>query len=209
VNTTGTTDATSCYNETSNAIHGGTSTLLGVYLDPLYRQGELSKVMIAIWLHLCGKARAVPRTGVMNKPLLVLVLQHTFHFVPEVTSGNNGVRVEVSLVSSPPGVTSSLTSSSSTSAIGIYSSNIKCLQGVFSLRDIRRENIQLLRDPSTPNRGRVCQIGATFVLSNITTQFVETVEQQLLGKSKSGQFIYNTNNMSWENVFFGYSNEPQ
>ena len=179
---------------------------MGVYLDPLYRQGGLSKVMIAIWLQLCSKARAVPRTGVMNKPLLVLVLQHTFHFVPEVTtSGNNGVNVEVSLVSSSG-------SASSSSAIGIYSSNIKCLQGVFSLRDIQREKIQLLREPSSPNRGRLCQIGATFVVSNATTTttlFAEIVPQQLLGKSRSGKLIYSTNYLNWENVFFGYNNEPQ
>jgi pentatricopeptide repeat protein len=197
-------------NETSSAM-SGTSTLLGVYLDPLYRQGGLSKVMIAIWLQLCHKAQAIPRTGIMNKPLLVLVLQHTFHFIPEVTSGNNGVNVEVSLV---PNTTASATSMgvpSSSSAIGIYSSNIKCLQGVFSLRDIRRENIQLLREPSAPRRGRSCQIGATFVVSNVTTNanmMTEIVEQQLLGKSQSGQLVYNANDLSWGNVFFGY-NEPQ
>ena len=196
-------------NEASCVTHG-TSTLLGVYLDPLYRRGGLSKIIIAIWLQLCTKAQAIPRTGVMNKPLLALVLQHTFHFVPEVTTGNNGVNVEVSLVTnSTVDAVSPSGSAASPSTIGIYSSNIKCLQGVFSLRDIRRENIQLLREPASPNRGRSCQIGATFVLSNVTTtRFEEMIEQQLLGKSQGGKLVYSTNNLSWENVFFGY-NEPQ
>jgi hypothetical protein len=120
--------------------------------------------------------------------------------------------VEVSQVANATASCSSMggtSSSSSSSAIGIYSSNIKCLQGVFSLRDIRRENIQLLREPSTPRRGRSCQIGATFVVSNVTTNMMtEIVDQQLLGKSQSGQLAYSTNDLSWENVFFGY-NEPQ
>ena len=190
----------------------GSSTLLGVYLDPAFRQGGLSKIFIAMWLQLCCKARAVPRTGIMNKPLLALVLQHTFHFVPEVTNGSNGVNVEVSLVANTTATDPSLgVASSSPAAIGIYSSNIKCLQGVFSLRDIRRENILLLREPSSPHRGRSCQIGATFVLSNLmttTTVLNDVIEQQLLGKSKSGKLVYSANDLNWENVFFVH-NEPQ
>ena len=190
----------------------GSSTLLGVYLDPAFRQGGLSKIFIAMWLQLCCKARAVPRTGIMNKPLLALVLQHTFHFVPEVTNGSNGVNVEVSLVANTTATDPSLSvASSSPAAIGIYSSNIKSLQGVFSLRDIRRENILLLREPSSPHRGRSCQIGATFVLSNLmttTTVLNDVIEQQLLGKSKSGKLVYSTNDLNWENVFFVH-NEPQ
>ena len=34
------------------------------------------------------------------------------------------------------------------------------------------------------------------------------IEQQLLGKAQGGKLVYSTNNLSWENVFFGY-NEPQ
>jgi pentatricopeptide repeat protein len=185
----------------------GSSSLLGVYLDPQYRQLGLSKLLIAIWLQLCHQARALPRTGVMNKPLLVLVLQHTFSFVPEITTtgGNNGVNVEVSVVPDQLRVeTNPITTA--TSQIGIYSSNVKSLQGIFSMRDLRREKIQLLRDPCTPQRGRVCRIGASFVLpQNLSTNppFVAMIQEQIRGKALTGQLRYNTNEICWKQVFFG------
>jgi PPR repeat len=183
--------------------HVGTSTLLGVYLDPLFRQCGLSKIMIAIWLALCHHANAVPRTGVMNKPLLALVLQHTFQFIPENCAKNStttggGVTVEIS-----PGVNAS---------IGLYSSNMKCLQGAFSLRDMKRENIVFLTEPSTP-RGRLCRIGTTFIkqparsdclsVNESVDVYDDIVEQQLLGKTQTGSLQLDRSDLCWRQVFFG------
>jgi PPR repeat len=193
--------------ETMGTRRVGISTLLGVYLDPLFRQCGLSKIMIAIWLALCHHANAVPRTGVMNKPLLALVLQHTFQFVPEDstkysathgTAVGRGVIIEIS-----PGANAS---------IGVYSSNMKCLQGAFSLRDMKRENIFFLTEPSTP-RGRLCRIGTTFIKQSARIDslrsngsidfFDEIVEQQLLGKTRTGSLKLDRSDLCWEHVLFG------
>ena len=192
--------------ENSETTCTETSTFLGMYLDPLFRQCGLSKIMIAIWLALCHHANAVPRTGVMNKPLLALVLQHTFQFLPEVhtrssmqsASAGGGVSVEIS-----PGVNAS---------IGLYSSNIKCLQGAFSVRDIKRENIVFLTEPSTP-RGRVCRIGTTFIkqpaiknsrqMIGTVEAYDEIVKEQLLGKTRTGSLKFDRPDLCWRQVFFG------
>jgi pentatricopeptide repeat protein len=210
-----------CQQESTTVV--GTSSLLGVYLNPIFRRSGLSKIIIAIWLDLCRRACAAPRTGVINKPLLALVLQHTFQFVPESkkptnhglastdsgssSGGGGGVTIEIC-----PGLNST---------IGLYSSNLKCLHGAFSVRDVRRENIIMLQDAPTP-RGRLCRIGTTFSRQSTCTiarkdndpagctiGSDDIVTEQLLGKTQTGTLKYDRLDLCWRQVFFGDTAEKK
>ncbi len=96
-----------------NGSDGGgppTSTLLGLFVDPVYRKQGLSKTFLAIWLYCCRKARLQAQSGLIRKPLLALVLEHTFGFVPmlmnKLPSNNNNRDGDAgtALVATPQGV---------------------------------------------------------------------------------------------------------
>lgn len=114
------------------------STMLGLFLDHSIRKMGVSKVLIAIWLDLCVRAGLTPRTGVIHKPLLAMVLKHNFGFRPrqdEMGDTQKGVLVEIS-----PG--------SDGSTVELYAPFLKSLQGAFASWDLKRENIRLLLESS-------------------------------------------------------------
>lgn len=119
------------------------SSLLGVFLDPNQRQRGLSKIFLALWLQLCLDAKISPITGIMNKPLLCLSLQHTFGYTP--APNNQGVSVEISASGSHDG------------KIVMYSAVKKSVGGAFSPADKEREGLIFVTDAPEP-RGRVVHI---------------------------------------------------
>lgn len=70
---------------------GGTSALRGLRIDDEHRGRGLTKVLIAIWLHVCLVAGMSPRAAEINKPILSHTLERRFGFVPD-----GGVAVRVS-----------------------------------------------------------------------------------------------------------------
>ena len=119
------------------------SSLLGVFLEPSQRQRGLSKVFLALWLQLCLDAKVTPITGIMNKPLLCLSLQHTFGYVP--ATNNQGVSVEISPSGSADG------------KIVMYSAVKKSVGGAFSPADKEREGLVFVTEAPEP-RGRTVHI---------------------------------------------------
>ncbi|GAX21909.1 hypothetical protein FisN_30Hh112 [Fistulifera solaris] len=132
-----------------------TSSLMGVYLDPQYRQHGLSKLFINAWIQLCRKAQLVPRTELIRKPLLCLVLQHSFGFVPDDTEG---VDIEIY----PP-----QREDASTNQIRVYSPT-RCLEGIFSPWDVQREQLHLCVQRPLKTKGRIVRVHGRFVLPPTT-----------------------------------------
>ena len=129
-----------------NSAQDRTSTMLGMYLDKQQRSRGLSKVLMAVWMRLCLDTNIQAVTGVMNKPLLCLVLQHTFGYNAPHTD-QRGMNVEIS--PGPDG------------AVVVYSPD-RMLEGVFCPRDIKRENLILTKHPPT-YRGRITRVKSTLV----------------------------------------------
>jgi len=178
-----------------NCAQTNTSTLLGVFLDPSIRKFGLSKVIIAIWMDICQQARLSPRTGVMNKPLLALVLQQTFGFVHE-SRQKPGVLVEVS-----PG-----TDCNGQSAVELYAPSLKSLQGAFGASDLERENIRVLTHAPSP-RGRSCRVGTTLAVvdedSNGTSSMESVIARELAGRSGKCQIVYRSEDAPWRSICLG------
>lgn len=125
------------------------SSIIGMEVNKELRGEGLSKVLIAIWLHICLYTKAAfPRAAKMNKPLIALVLSK-FGFVPD-DGGTRCVliRLENDAKDHNP-------------RFGLYSAQRKSLDGAFSHRVLRTQNIKLLGSP--PNsRGADVVIKTTF-----------------------------------------------
>ena len=126
------------------------SQFLGQWVTPDERGHGWAKVWLAIWFTICLDAGIRPTTGKMHKPLLCLVLQHSFDMQPmeDADGGRRGVEVELS-----PG-------DKTTGSIVLYSSS-RALEGVFSPLDLRKQNMKLSLVPSNP-RGRKVVVGTSF-----------------------------------------------
>lgn len=125
------------------------SSLVGMEVNKELRGEGLSKVLIAIWLHICLYTKAAfPRAAKMNKPLIALVLSK-FGFVPD-DGGTRCVliRLENDAKDQSP-------------RFGLYSSQRKSLDGAFSHRVLRTQNIKLLGSPPA-SRGVDVVIKTTF-----------------------------------------------
>jgi hypothetical protein len=110
-----------------------TSSLLGMFLNPTDRGQGLAKCCLAIWIWLCLQGSIMPVTNIIRKPLLALILQHTFQFVPKPSKdGNdNGVLVEL------------YRDSDHDDRVILYSSCLKSLSGAFSSRDLKNHKTAL------------------------------------------------------------------
>lgn len=181
-----------------NEAGAASSTLLGLFLEHGARKRGLSKIAIAIWLDLCRRARMTPRTGVIHKPLLALVLQHTFGFQPEGDAADDckdlapatkrsGVLVEVSR--------------GHDGAVELYAPSVKSLEGAFSFWDLKRENIRILKDLPSP-RGRRCRVGATLTVGD-DFSIDDEIDLQVAGKSGQGTLVYNSMGTCWRQVLLG------
>jgi hypothetical protein len=169
-----------------NRRNDNTSTMIGVYIRPDLRRLGLSKTILSIWLDLCQQAGLTAKTGVINKPLLALVLEHTFGFSPQP----GGVMIEV-----VPG------SSSSNGKVALYAPSIKSMEGVFSSWDLKRENIELLnRPPAT--RGKLCHIKTAFELARDHDDAFIPSE---CGTINKGRLVYHSADTPWRRVILGTS----
>jgi pentatricopeptide repeat protein len=122
------------------------SCLLGMFLQGTIRGQGLSKVCMAFWLWLCLQADVTPTTGIINKPLLALLLEDKFGMVP---NGKGGVEMELTSDPTDPGT------------VLLYAPNRKDLRGVFSPWDQQHQNLRLLKKPPE-TRGRMITVGTTF-----------------------------------------------
>jgi hypothetical protein len=123
------------------------SSLVGMEVEKSRRGEGLSKVFVAIWLHLCLMTNTYPRAAVMNKPLISCVLMG-FNFVPQ----NGGSRVGLIRLTNDNTVGGE--SDENSPKFGLYSTSAKSLQGLFSQRYLRVQNIAILDRPPAPISGQ-------------------------------------------------------
>lgn len=120
----------------------GASSLLGLYVKPELRDKGLSKIFLAVWMHLCLQANIQPVTGIMNKPLIALVLQHKFGYIP---ANSNGVDAEIS--------------AGKNGAVVLYSrKGTKQLIGAYSPSDLKTGKIVI--SDEAPTNGRLVRVRA-------------------------------------------------
>jgi hypothetical protein len=120
-----------------------TSSLLGLRVEEYLRGRGLAKIFLALWMQCCIDAGIRPVTGVIHKPLLALVLQHTFQFQP-----SGGV-----VCTACPGETPN--------TVRLFSNAAKSLEGVFSPWDLQSQRVILI--PPASEKGREIRVGATWL----------------------------------------------
>ena len=123
----------------------GGSSLLGVHIEKNHRNQGFSKHLLSIWIELCDLAGIQPVTGVMRKPLLSLVLQHSFGFRPKDTKGSD-VFIYPHL---------------GTRRLLLYCPG-KNLEGVFPPHTRKRERIQICSSPPVES-GRQIRVNGKLV----------------------------------------------
>ena len=140
-------------NESNKPIYH--SSLVGMEVNKARRGEGLSKIFIAIWLHICLRTDTYPRAAVMNKPLISRVLMD-FNFVPQI----GGTRVGLIRLTKNNATTSISSSdalgkeddkSNNNPQFGLYSLSTKSLHGLFSQRYLRVQNIAILDHPLSSN----------------------------------------------------------
>jgi len=169
-----------------NSASANTSTLLGVYVDPEQRKHGYSKVFLALWLKLCSEAKITPQTGLIHKPLLSLVLQHTFGCVPQEGAG----------------VDTEISAGKDHGTIVLYSTTAKNLEGAFSPKDVKREGIEFIKKPAEP-RGRKVRIGCSFLPPTSKEALTERIDKALAGKTGDGKISHKLTPHEVRRVFLG------
>jgi len=114
------------------------SDLMGMYVDDKMRGKGLANIFMSLWLKVALIAEFLPRTEVINKPLLSLVLTR-FGFVPR--HGHGGFEVIVSPV------TRSCDDDTTSPLFSLYSPTLKHLQSVFGVRERRIQRMTISRTP--------------------------------------------------------------
>jgi len=116
-------------------VRGDTAFVLrGMQVNPEMRGRKLSKVIMAIWLHLCFEVGASPGTIPLKKPLICLVLEQ-FGFTP-CMADHAALQVEVSEVHSAAGG----------NLIGLWATDMKKLGSVISKRTCKSQKMVFLSE---------------------------------------------------------------
>ena len=143
------------------------SALIGMEVNKANRGEGLSKVFIALWLHICMVTNTYPRASIMNKPLISRVLMNSFNFIPQAggrrvglirLTHNNNTTITSSIGNSDAGGgreddEESNNSNNNNPHYGLYSLSTKPLQGLFTQRYLRAQNIAIL-DHAPPSNSR-------------------------------------------------------
>mmetsp|Transcript_17114 Transcript_17114/g.39096 ORF Transcript_17114/g.39096 Transcript_17114/m.39096 type:complete len:223 (-) Transcript_17114:46-714(-) len=135
-----------------NNLGERTSSMLGMFLKPTRRGRGTSKLCLAAWIWLCLKGSMRPVTGIIHKPLLALILEHTFGFEGGTTRNNDGGSGNLVELSQDP---------DDPRYVQLYSPSGKSLEGALSPSDLRHQNIRIVSQKPAV-RGRVIRIGSRF-----------------------------------------------
>lgn len=166
-----------------NSVPSKESCMIGAYLDPSQRKRGLSKIILGVWMSICLEAGVRTITGIINKPLLALVLQETFGFV---AANAGGVEVEIS--------------QGTNGAIVLFSPT-KAIQGSFSPPDIKRENI-IFADTHADPKGRMVKVQTTFGPPS-NDELKKRVDSILKGKSGLGTFTHKQSGETLRTLLLG------
>jgi pentatricopeptide repeat protein len=143
-----------------------TSSLLGMFLTKVSRGKGIAKICLGIWIWFCIQASISPTTGVINKPLLALALQHRFGFVPE----KGGIDIEL------------VNANNKSGRLLMYSPSRKRIEGAFSPWDIQNQNMIVLKEPPNP-RGRLVSVRTRFAAPSSQQELKDKVNAILPEKS--------------------------
>ena len=187
-------DDTTSTSPSSTASTKGTSQFLGLRVTDDVRQQGLAKIMMATWLQCCLDANLRPTTGIMNKPLLCLVLQHTFQFTCMEQSG--GVRAKVL---PPPNLEEHGESSSGGGMVRLTpeSSAVKNLEGALTPRDLQEQKIRLVPPtavaPEVLEKGRSIDVGGLLEAPTCPVTLRKHVDKVLQSRWTLGEGIETAN----------------
>jgi len=164
------------------------SSLVGMEVNKTRRGEGLSKVFVALWLVICLETNTYMRAALMNKPLIVHVLMG-FNFMPQ----NGGSRVELIRLKNRDTVNGKNEDSYSPN-FALYSPSAKSLQGLFSQRVLRTQEIRVMDHPPSPEErknGSVIYLKTTFehpiaVLDNVVDYTPPLNEESKVDTSREG-----------------------
>ena len=164
--------------ESTKVTMAGSSKFLGLRVMDDNRRKGLAKIMAAVWLQCCLDANIKPSTGKMNKPLLCLVLQHSFQFTLKHQTG--GVRAKLL----PP--QNKDDNDKGVVRLTTESLGVKNLLGAISPRDVQKQHIKFV-PPTLVQQGelgRGIDVGGILVAPESRDVLQDCITQVLEDKWK-------------------------
>jgi len=165
------------------------SSLVGMEVSKARRGEGLSKIFVAIWLYLCLETNTYMRAALMNKPLIVHVLMG-FNFMPQ----NGGSRVELIRLKNRD--TNIKSEDGHSPNFALFSPSAKSLQGLFSQRVLRTQDIMVMDHPpsSEERETSVIYLKTTFehpiaVLDNVVDYTPPLNEESKIDTCQEGSAI--------------------
>lgn len=171
-----------------NSWRERSSSLLGMFLKPTQRGRGMSKVCLSVWIWLSLKGSVMPETGIIRKPLLALILQHTFGYVDSTKSNGSpsGNLVELSQDPDDP------------RSVILYSVSGKNLEGALSFSDMKHQNIKITSQQPL-ERGRVIRLGAKLYPPSDGTKLQSVCNEHL----SKNFWKCNLSSEEIQSIFFG------
>ena len=171
-----------------NSWRERSSSLLGMFLKPTQRGRGMSKVCLSVWIWLSLKASVTPETGIIRKPLLALILQHTFGYVDSTKKAGSpsGNLVELSQDPDDP------------RRVVLYSVSGKNLEGALSFSDMKHQNIKITTQQPL-ERGRVIRLGAKLYPPSDQSMLQSVCEEHL----SNNYWKCNLSSEEIQRIFFG------
>lgn len=179
------------------------SSIMGMKIEENFRGHGLAKVFIGLWIEICLRAGARPRSEMINKPLLSLALTN-FGFIP---TSDCKIEVEISRINSSSD-TKILSEINWEPHFALYSS--KALN--FGERELRIQKMIVTKNRPDP-RGKVTAVKTCFdhpmktmelkqiVLERIGVLQIDTVSRDI---KKIGRIEFDVDDGLLKRSVFGY-----
>jgi len=155
------------------------SSIMGMKIGERFRGQGLAKVFLGLWIEICLRAAALPRSERINKPLLSLALTN-FGFIP---TSDCKIEVEISRIDRSPETERNMKEDSWKPQFALYSS--KALN--FGERELRTQKMIITKTRPDP-RGKVTAVKTCFE-HPMTTKARERLEHDK-EKSELREFVH-------------------
>ena len=131
------------------------SLFMGMWIEPEFRGNGWSTIFMAVWIQLCHKAGVSNiATETINKPILALLLTK-FGFTP---NSSGGIEMEISPfdhLSCDEKMDEAHNNGNDEALSVLYSSQNVLLNGAFTERDLRVQNLYIAQKPPSPSGTKI------------------------------------------------------
>ena len=186
-----------------------TSLLMGMWIEPKFRGNGWATIFMAVWIQLCHKAGVSNiATEIINKPILALLLTK-FGFTP---NSSGGIEMEISPfhhLSCDEKKNEAARNGNDEAQSVLYSSQNVLLNGAFTKRDLRIQNLYIAQNPPSP-RGTKIKLKTSYTLLHSSKEdeyknFIHRIQTKFNEKTGNQSIQWSTSSDKlFQKGLFGY-----